>query len=54
MIFNEVENLLMNMSGGLLPEHLQKDEIILLQNKYGPNWFEKLGYTESKHKKPTK
>ena len=48
----EVDNLLMNMSAGLLPEHLSKDECELLESKYGVNWFEKLGYTEPKYKKP--
>jgi len=51
--FSELENLIMNMSGGLLPEYLNEAEVALLQEKYGENWFEKMGYTEPKYKKPT-
>lgn len=39
-------NLLLNMSGGLLPEHLQPDEIELLKARFGEDWFHKLGYKE--------
>jgi len=52
IIFDEVTNLLLNMSAGLLPEHLQKDEINLLKIKYGEDWFKVLGYTEPEYKKP--
>lgn len=52
--FSETENLLMNMSGGLLPENLTLSEIKMLQNKYGLNWFEELGYSEPRYKKPLK
>lgn len=51
--FSELENLIMNMSGGLLPEYLNKDEVALLQEKYGEDWFEKMGYKEPKYKKPS-
>lgn len=47
-----VDNLILNMSSGLLPENLQPDEIRKLEKVIGHNWFEKLGYTESKYKKP--
>ncbi len=50
----DIDNLLLNMSSGLLPEHLRKDEINLLDKKYGKNWFTKLGYTEPDYKKPVK
>jgi hypothetical protein len=49
---NELDNLLMNMNMGLLPENLCQSEIELLEQKYGNNWFEKLGYSEPKYKKP--
>jgi hypothetical protein len=49
---DEVSNLLMNMSGGLLPEDLSKEEVELMASEYGDNWFEKLGYTEPRYKKP--
>ena len=52
MMFDEVENLLMNISAGLLSESLCVSEIKLLKQKYGDNWFEKLGYSEPKYKKP--
>jgi hypothetical protein len=45
-------NLLLNMKSGLLPENLQEDEIKVLINQYGNNWFEILGYTEPQYKKP--
>lgn len=51
--YDPVTNLLLNMSGGLLPENLTGDEIDLLAGKYGPDWFEKLGYNEKEYKKPT-
>ena len=51
-MFTEVENLLLNMASGLLPEHLSKDDIELLVDKYGENWFTVLGYTEPEYKKP--
>ena len=49
---NEVDNLLLNMQGGLLPESLSKKEIKLLENEYGKYWFKVLGYEEPKYKKP--
>ena len=47
-----VENLLLNMNGGLLPEHLSKEEVSLIEERYGKDWFEVLGYTEPEYKKP--
>lgn len=47
-----LQNLTLNMSGGLLPENLQPDEISLLVNECGENWFEDLGYSEPEYKKP--
>ena len=51
-MITEVQNLILNMSGGLLPEHLQEDEINLLKKKYGKNWFKELGYDETNYKNP--
>lgn len=48
---DEVANLIMNMSAGLLPEHLQEDEVALLEKAYGKDWFDRLGYTDE-YKKP--
>lgn len=45
-------NIILNMSAGLLPEHLSKREVGLLKRKFGADWFEKLGYTEPLYKKP--
>jgi hypothetical protein len=50
---DEIMNLLLNMSGGLLPEHLNEDEVRLLEAEYGVEWFDELGYTEPEYKKPT-
>ena len=47
-----VNNLLMNMSSGLLPEKLSKEDVNLLKENLGNNWFEDLGYTEN-YKKPS-
>ena len=44
---DSTNNLLFNMSGGLLPKDLQPDEIELLVKRYGPDWFHRLGYKES-------
>lgn len=45
-------NLLMNMNGGLLPEHLSVREVRLLEGKYGKDWFTSLGYTDDKYERP--
>lgn len=50
----ELQNLTLNMAGGLLPENLSAKEIALLESSYGPTWFEDLGYSEPKYKKPVK
>lgn len=49
---DEVTNLIMNMSGGLLPEYLTKDEVDLMTIVIGEDWFTYLGYSEPKYKKP--
>lgn len=48
-----VENLLLNLSGGLLPENLTSEEVKVLEKEYGPDWFEKMGYTEPEYKRPS-
>ena len=48
----DVDNLLLNMSGGLPPENLTNDEIAALVKRYGSGWFERLGYSEPKYKRP--
>lgn len=45
-------NLILNMSAGLLPEHLTKEEVEILKTKHGDDWFNKLGYTEPEYKQP--
>ena len=47
-----LDNLLLNMSGGLPPEYLSKNEVALMVERYGEDWLEKLGYTEPEYKKP--
>jgi len=49
---DETNNLLLNMSGGLFPEHLSENEVDLLRKRFGTNWFEELGYSEPEYKKP--
>lgn len=49
---SEYENLLFNMSAGVLPEHLSQSEVEMLKEKHGENWFEELGYTETEYKRP--
>lgn len=51
--FKETENLLLNLASGLLPEDLTAYEVKLLENEMGPNWFEALGYDESRHARPS-
>jgi len=53
MLFSEVENLLLNMMGGLLPEYLTEKECLLLKENYGENWFYELGYNDVDYRKPS-
>jgi len=46
------ENLLFNLMAGLLPEYLSQDEVEVLKERHGENWFEDLGYNETDYKKP--
>jgi hypothetical protein len=52
MKLSPVENLLLNMSAGLLPKDLTHKEITLLQDVYGKDWFTILGYSEPEYKNP--
>ena len=45
-------NILLNMTAGLLPENLTKEEVEILKRDFGDNWFEELGYKESEYNKP--
>ena len=49
---DRTNNLLLNMSGGLLPKDLSEDEVNLLRDRFGPDWFTKLGYSEPKYERP--
>lgn len=49
---DKYQNLILNMQSGLLPENLSGEEIVLLREVDGEDWFYKLGYTEDKYKKP--
>lgn len=52
MKLNNLENLLLNMTSGLLPESLTKEEVQLLEDKYGRNWFTALGYNDIEYQRP--
>lgn len=43
---DKIDNLLLNLAGGLLPKDLTEDEVDLLKERYDENWFNQLGYTE--------
>lgn len=48
---DKVDKLLLNMSAGLLPVDLDKEEVNLLKERFGNNWFNELGYSEDKHER---
>ena len=52
IIITPIQNLMMNLGGGLLPENLSDSEVELLEMKVGPDWFEKLGYTDDHNRPP--
>jgi hypothetical protein len=52
MIISDIENLLLNMSSGLLPEYLKEKEVAMLVKRFGINWFEELGYDHVNYKHP--
>lgn len=59
LTFNELtnqitdfDNIVLNLFSGLLPEHLNKEEVQILHNKLCNDWFEKLGYNITEYKKP--
>jgi hypothetical protein len=43
----EVENLLLNMTSGLKPEHLSEYEKKLLEKEFGEDWLFQLGYQDN-------
>lgn len=49
---DETDSLLLNMMSGLKTEDLTSREIGLLEVRFGENWFEELGYTESEDYRP--
>lgn len=48
---DKVDNLLLNMTAGLLPKDLDQEEVTLLEERFGKNWFSELGYTEDKYER---
>jgi hypothetical protein len=52
IIITPIQNLMMNLGSGLLPENLSDSEVELLEIKYGPDWFEKLGYNDESYNRP--
>lgn len=51
-IINDLNNLLLNMSAGLVPINLSKNEREILAKEFGPNWFDELGYKEPEYQRP--
>ena len=51
LIFDEVDNLLLNMTAGLLPKDLTESEVKILEDRFGKDWFTELGYTEEKYER---
>lgn len=43
---DELENLLLCLSGGMPLDHLTEDEIQLFVNRYGQEWRKELGYED--------
>lgn len=50
--FLDYENIVSNMSAGLLPEYLTQAEVAVLIEKYGDGWFEELGYNDKEYNRP--
>ena len=48
---SKVDKLLLNMSAGLLPVDLDKEEVDLLKERFGDNWFTELGYSDDKYER---
>ena len=42
----DLDNLLIQMKAGLLPEQLDIEEVEMLKEVYGVNWFNELGYND--------
>lgn len=49
---SEIDNILLNLSSGLLPKNLSAHEVELLEKEFGKDWFERLGYKENEYEKP--
>ena len=50
-MLNNIDNLLLNMSAGLLPVNLSLEECKLLTDNFGSNWFIELGYNDSDYER---
>lgn len=42
----DYENLILNLLGGAKPQHLSEEEVELLEEEHGENWFEEMGYAD--------
>lgn len=50
---NAVNDVLLRIQGGLRTQDLNQIEVDLLENRFGQNWFQYLGYDKLKpHKEP--
>lgn len=51
---DKFQNLMLNFLGGLRPQELSKEEVQLLENRIGENWFKELGFDkEDEFAKPS-
>jgi hypothetical protein len=48
----ESDNIVLNMSAGLLPKDLSENECKILSKDFGEDWFHVLGYDEKHYEKP--
>jgi len=42
---DDVYNIMLNLSGGLMPKDLSKEEVDTLKTELGDDWFWQLGYS---------
>lgn len=49
----KIVNILFNLSAGMLPKNLSREEVKVLEDHFGSEWFSEMGYKEDIHDKPT-
>ena len=50
-MINDVDNLLLNMSAGLLPVNINEEDCKLLNEYFSYNWFIELGYNDNEYER---